>query len=131
MSDAENVLDTNVNPDSILQSVKKNLGLTPEHTEFDPDIILHINSCLSKLTQLGIGPKNTVFITDDNDTWSLLYSDPKYNMIRTYIYLSVRLLFDPPSTTTMYEAFQRKIEELEWRLYMLFDESEIENDTVQ
>lgn len=113
---------TSVDTDSILQSIKKNLGLPPERTEFDPDIILHINSCLSKLTQLGIGPKETIEITGDDETWDLIYTDSKYNMLRTYMYLSVRLLFDPPSTTTMYEAFQRKIEELEWRLYILADE---------
>ena len=118
----EDILESAIETESILQSVKKNLGLPPTRTEFDPDIILHINSCLSKLTQLGVGPDISVEITGDSETWDLVYTDSKYNMLRTYMYLSVRLLFDPPSTTTMYEAFQRKIEELEWRLYVLADE---------
>lgn len=110
------------NSESILISVKKNLNLPPSRTEFDPDIILHINSALAKLTQMGIGPEVPVIVTGDTEEWSLVYTDAKYNMIRSYMYLTVRLLFDPPSTTTMYEAFQRKIGELEWRLYVLADE---------
>ena len=108
--------------ESIFLSVKKALNITPEDDAFDTDILIHLNSVLSKLNQLGVGPEIPLQINDDSTTWDELYSDPKYSFIRSYIYLSVRLLFDPPSTTTMYEAFQRKIEELEWRLYVLGDE---------
>lgn len=111
-----------VNPNSIFDSVKKALNILPGETSYDVDILMHINSCLSKLNQLGVGPDNPLVIHDSSDQWSQLYTDPKYGFIQTYIYLSVRLLFDPPSTTTMYEAFQKKIEELEWRLYILADE---------
>lgn len=112
--------------ESIFLSVKKALNIMPEDDAFDTDILIHLNSVLSKLNQLGVGPEVPLQINDDSTTWDELYSDPKYSFIRSYIYLSVRLLFDPPSTTTMYEAFQRKIEELEWRLYVLGDEENID-----
>ena len=114
------------NYDSIFESVKKALNVLPEDRAFDTDIMIHLNSVLAKLNQLGVGPEPPLQVEGYDETWDQLYSDPKYGFIRSYIYLSVRLLFDPPSTTTMYEAFQRKIEELEWRLYVLGDEEKID-----
>lgn len=118
MSDEE-ILDVD---NSIFLSVKKALNILPEDDAFDTDVLIHLNSVLSKLNQIGVGPEVPLEISSSDQSWDLLYSDPKYGFIKSYIYLSVRLLFDPPSTTTMYEAFQKKIEELEWRLYILGDE---------
>ena len=120
--DTNEMQETN---ESIFLSVKKALNILPEDGAFDTDILIHLNSVLSKINQIGVGPEPPLQVTGSDETWNELFDDPKYAFVKSYIYLSVRLLFDPPSTTTMYEAFQRKIEELEWRLYVLGDEETI------
>lgn len=103
--------------DSILTSTKKNLGIAASYTAFDADVILHINSVFSTLNQLGIGPVEGFAITDANDMWSdFLEGDLRLNSIKTYMYLRVRMLFDPPTTGYHVGAIQKQIEELEWRL---------------
>jgi hypothetical protein len=104
-------------PDSILNSVKKNLGLDESYTAFDADILLYINGVFSTLNQLGIGPEDGFAIEDDSTTWdAFLGTDLKLNSVKTYMYLRVRLLFDPPQTSHHIDAVNKQILELEWRL---------------
>jgi hypothetical protein len=104
--------------DSILNSVKKTLGIDPDLTVYDLDIMMHINSALSTLHQLGVGPANGFAVTDEADSWDeiILDDDPTYNSVKTYVYMKVRMLFDPPATSYLIAAFEKQIEELEWRL---------------
>lgn len=103
--------------DSILISTKKILGLPKDHEEFDLDVVLHINSVLSTLDQLGIGPEGAFMIEDDTATWTeLLGNDNRLNAVKTYVYLRVRLLFDPPTVGYHVEALKEQIKELEFRL---------------
>jgi hypothetical protein len=103
--------------DSILQSVKKVLNLAADYEAFDMDVLMHINSVFSTLNQLGVGPAPGFMIQDGGQTWSeFIGSDPRLNHVKTYVYLRVRLLFDPPSTGYHVTAMQKQIEELEWRL---------------
>jgi hypothetical protein len=103
--------------DSILDSTKKVLNLDSEYTPFDQDIIMHINGVFSTMYQLGVGPEEGFAIEDKTSTWTaFLGSDPRLNHVKTYVYLRVRLLFDPPTTGYLVEALQRQIEELAWRL---------------
>ena len=103
--------------DSILVTTKKILGLDVSYTAFDIDIILHINSVFGTLNQLGIGPENGFIIEDNTSMWSdFLESDLKLNAVKTYTYLKVRLLFDPPATSFHITAMENQIRELEWRL---------------
>jgi len=109
---------------SILKSTKKALGLEPTYTVFDPDILMHINSVFFKLNQLGIGPANGFQIEDDEPTWDTFYgTDPRYNAVRTYMYLNVRLLFDPPTTGYHMEAVKEQIKEYEWRMNQYREET--------
>lgn len=102
---------------SILTSTKKNLGIAQDYTEFDEDIILHINSVLSILTQIGIGPREGFHIEDETAEWAdFLQGDDRLNSVKTYVYLRVRLLFDPPSTSFLIASLQKQLEEIEWRL---------------
>lgn len=102
---------------SILTSTKKTLNLAEDYTAFDEDIIMHINSVFSTLNQLGVGPIEGFMIEDKDSTWdTFLGSDPRLNHIKTYMYLRVRMLFDPPTTGYHTEAMQKQIEEHEWRL---------------
>lgn len=102
---------------SILDSVKKSLNLAADYTAFDEDIIMHINSVFSTLNQLGVGPVEGFMIEDKDATWdAFLGSDPRLNHVKTYVYLRVRLLFDPPTTGFTTEAMKEQIKELEWRL---------------
>lgn len=104
--------------DSILNSVKKQLGIAPDYESFDPDIVIHINTVFSILHQLGAGPEDGFSISDDSAVWSDYIGDsPKrLNLIKSYMYLKVRLLFDPPTNSGVTEATNRMIGELEFRI---------------
>lgn len=102
---------------SILISTKKILGLAPDYTVFDLDIITHINTALTTLTQLGVGPAEGFMIEDDEAEWGdFLSEDLMLNQAKTYVYLKVRLVFDPPVTSFAIAAFEKQIQEIEWRL---------------
>lgn len=103
--------------ESILQSVKKTLNLPADYDAFDQDVIIHINSVFSTLNQLGVGPSDGFMIEDEGKSWSqFIGADPRLNHVKTYVYLRVRLLFDPPSTGFHVAAMKEQIQELEWRL---------------
>lgn len=103
--------------DSILDSTKKILGLDSTYTPFDLDIITHINSTFSILDQLGIGPEGGFMITDEVPTWDdYLVPQNQLNMVKTYVFLKVRMLFDPPTTSFLIEAMNNQIREHEYRL---------------
>lgn len=103
--------------DSILNSTKKVLGITEDYTAFDPDILMHINGVFSTLHQLGIGPQDGFMIEDALAAWSdFLEDDPRFNSVKTYVYLRVRLAFDPPGTSYLIESLRKQAVELEWRL---------------
>lgn len=107
---------------SILTSTKKILGIEESYTVFDSDIVMHINSVFSTLTQLGVGPSYGFMIEDADAVWSdFLGDDPRLNPVKTYVYLRVRLLFDPPTTSFLIASYQEQIKELEWRLNVLVD----------
>lgn len=102
---------------SILDSVKKALGITSEYEHFDADLIMHINSVLSLLTQLGVGPVNGYSIEDKTATWTdFIQDDKQLQMVKSYVYLKVRLLFDPPQSSAVMDCIKTQILELEWRL---------------
>lgn len=109
--------------DSILDTIKKMIGIDTADTAFDTDIIVNINSVLSTLDQLGIGPDECLVITNNTETWSqLLGTKTNIEMVKSYIYLKVKLLFDPPASSTILEAYQRQITELEWRMNAQIEE---------
>jgi hypothetical protein len=103
--------------DSILGSTKKMLGLGDVSDEFDVDLIMHINSVFSTLNQIGIGPPEGFSIEDDSVEWvDYLADDKNLNSIKSYMYLKVRLIFDPPTTSFHLAAIKEQIEQFEWRL---------------
>lgn len=103
--------------DSILNSTKKILGISEDYTAFDTDLIIHINSALSILAQLGVGPSTGFAITGADEEWGdFISGDDQYNSIKTYIYLRVRQWFDPPTTSYLIGAYEKQIQELEWRI---------------
>lgn len=108
--------------DSILTSIKKLLGIAEDYEHFDADIIMHINSTFMILTQLGVGPINGFTIKDKTSTWNeFIENNIKIESVKTYIYLKVRLMFDPPQSSAVMEAINRQINELEWRLNVAVD----------
>ena len=111
--------NTNTNG-SILDSIKKLLGLNADVLVFDQEIIIHINSVFSELTQMGIGPTAGFAIDGPEDKWSdfLEEGTPLLNNVKTYIYLKVRLLFDPPTASPLIEAINQQIKEIGWRMYV-------------
>lgn len=109
--------------ESILTSIKKLLGITEEYTHFDADLIMHINSVFTILTQLGVGPKEGFRIEDELATWNdFLQTDSVlFDSVKSYMHLKVKLLFDPPLSGTVMEAYNRMISEFEWRLNVTAD----------
>lgn len=102
---------------SILDTTKKILGLDATYSAFDPDVIMHINTAFFALNQLGIGPADGFMIEDSTTLWDeYLGRDINLNAVKTYIYLRVRILFDPPTTSYLINALQEQIKEIEWRL---------------
>ena len=103
--------------ESILTSIKKLLGMTSDYDCFDKDLIIHINTVFAILTQLGVGPENGFSISDDSAIWNDFMEDsPRLEVAKNYIYLKVKLLFDPPTIATVAESTKRLCDEMEWRI---------------
>ena len=108
--------------DSILTSVKKLLGIEEEYIHFGADLIMHINSVFSILTQMGVGSANGFSITGSSEKWEDFIDDPNsFSLIKSYIHLKVKLLFDPPPNSAAIESINRQISEFEWRLFVAAD----------
>lgn len=107
--------------DSILTSIKKLLGIPEEYEHFDMDIIIHINSVLMGLTQMGIGDPKGFVITDSTQTWNDYLPGGeliKLSAVKSYIFMKVKLAFDPPQTSFVIDAYNKQINEFEWRMYV-------------
>ena len=102
--------------ESILDTIKKMLGIESDYTHFDIDIITNINTAFLNLQQIGVGPNSGFSITDNTTTWNDYISGENLEAVKTYIYLKVRLLFDPPTNAFLVDAMERQIREIEWRL---------------
>lgn len=123
MNDEEDISD------SILLSVKKMLGIPPEYEQFDPEIIIHINSVFSILTQLGVGSDEGFSIKDSTASWSDYIPEGKaVEDIKTYVYLKVRLIFDPPQSSAAIEAMKQLASEFEWRINVGVDVEEVNHE---
>lgn len=102
---------------SILDTTKKALGIESDYTAFDPELIMHVNSVFADLFQLGVGPQTAYAIEDKNNTWGeFLGSRDDINSVKSYIFLRVRLLWDPPNTSFNLTSLERQADELLWRL---------------
>lgn len=106
---------------SILEDVKHMLGHTPEQTAFDTDIMIGINTVLSTLTQLGVGPIEGYQITGAQNEWDEFADDPRLNAVKSYVFLKVKLMFDPPGTGFVVQSMERQIQELEYRINVVVD----------
>lgn len=101
---------------NILKSVKNNVGLPDDYLVYDEDVLMAINTALSTLTQLGVGPE-LGFEIEETSTWEdLLGGDFRLNLVRNFVILKVRLLFDPPATSFGITAMEKNLEEMAWRI---------------
>ena len=111
--------------ESILSSIRKMLGPEDTYTYFDSDIIMHINSALADLGSIGVGPEEGFEIEDESATWEEFFGEfpnPKLlNNVKQYVYLSVKLIFDPPSNSTVLNSYETKLTKLEWKINALVD----------
>ncbi len=114
--------------ESILTSIKKMLGIPEEYECFDADLIMHINSVFMILTQLGVGPPKGFSITDKSSAWNEFISDEsKLQLVKSYMHLKVKLLFDPPLSSAVIASMEKIIAESEWRLNVAAEMEEIQN----
>jgi len=108
--------------DSILLTIKKMLGFSEGYEAFDTDVIIHINMVFNILNQIGVGPEEGFYITDESATWQDYISDMrKLEMVKTYIYLKVKQIFDPGTSGALNTAIENQVKELEWRLSVQVD----------
>ena len=108
--------------DSILMTIRKLVCGDPYADHFDNDLLVHINACFSILNQLGVGPENGFVVTDETQSWSSYIADNYIlNMVKTYVTLKVKKIFDPPLTSSVLEAMDKEISQLEWRLNVAVD----------
>lgn len=115
--------------DSILLSVKKMIGIPNDYDVFDTDIIIHINTVFDGLNQMGVGPEEGFSISDSSTEWSEFLTFGKNSeMVKTYMYLKVRMLFDPPSNGTLSNVLSEQIKEYEWRLLIFADQLRLEKE---
>lgn len=119
--------------DSILNSIKNLLGIPEEDPSFDKDIMIHINSVFSTLYQIGVGTKLSFRINDSAVKWSEVFQDylNVVNMIIDYTYMRVRLVFDPPTSSSVSESLQREIKELQWRIQYEIEDDKLSNSENQ
>lgn len=102
---------------SILNDTKKSLGLADDYEAFDQEIIMHINSVFGDLNQLGLGPNEGYEIADATNEWNeFILDEPRYNSVKSYMHLRVKMLFDPPTLGYLITAIEKVIEKMEWRL---------------
>lgn len=107
--------------DSILMSIKKSLGLDPEFKDFDVDITMAINTSLSSLQQFGIFGDKPFTITGEEQLWSQFIPDDNLDMVKSYISVKTKLLFDPPQSSFVLSSYEKELRELEWRIYIECD----------
>lgn len=113
--------------ESILTSIKKLLGIEEDYEHFDSDIVMHINATLAILTQLGVGPPSGFSISGKNQTWVDFLGEelPMFEHVKTYVYMKVRMIFDPPASGAAIESMNRMIQEFEWRLNVSAEKAEL------
>ena len=107
--------------ESILKTIKQLIGCPDDFEQFDLDLTIHINSAFATLTQLGVGPKEGYRITGPDNVWNEFEDDSqKLSLIKDYVYIKTRLLFDPPTSGSLMDSLKEQLNEMEWRLYMLY-----------
>lgn len=113
--------------ESIFESIKEMLGPDASYDVFDQDILVHINAAISVLAQLGVGPAAGFVVTGPSETWADFIGTDKteLNMVKTYIYMKVRIAFDPPTNSSVLAAYQDACREYEWRMNVAVDPSDI------
>lgn len=120
--------------ESILKTIKQLIGCPDDFEQFDLDLTIHINSAFATLTQLGVGPKEGYRITGLDNVWSEFEEDAqKSSLIKDYVYIKTRLLFDPPTSGALMDSLKEQLKEMEWRLYIMYypvsvDDKKGEND---
>lgn len=118
---------------SILNSVKKDIGIGSDYDHFDPEIITAINTAFSTLNQLGVGPSSGFSISDDTTEWSDYISDPDsptLGFVKTYVSKKAKMLFDPPTSSALMEAMKENLKELEFRINVSVDPNQNEEEPV-
>ena len=115
--------------ETILNTIKKLLGIQQEYEYFDEDIMIHINTAFATLNQLRVGPAEGFYMDDKTALWDDYITSINMQMIKSYIYLKVRILFDPPTSSVLMDSMNRSIAELEWRLYLEGDRKAEDSST--
>lgn len=109
--------------DRILVTVKRVLGLAEDYTVFDPDVTMHINTALARLTQLGVGPEEGFMVEDGDEEWADFIDDPRLNGVKSFVYNKVRLLFDIVTLPgPVIASIEKEIEKSEWLLNVTGEE---------
>ncbi len=110
--------------DSILDSVKSYLGIMSDDKSFDADILMSINAVMFALNQLGAGPSEPVVVEDATQEWIDYFEESAIGIVRQYVNMRVKMLFDPSSNNQIMDALKEQIAEAEWRILAYFDQKD-------
>ena len=114
------MLSNNIGSESILDSIKKLIGIEDTETYFDSDIVTGVNSAFSSLNQIGIGLDDGFSISDNTKVWNNYLTDVRtLELVKSYVHLKTKLLFDPPSSSSIVDIINKEISEFEWRLNVI------------
>ena len=114
------LLSNNIGSESILDSIKKLIGIEDTETYFDSDIVTGVNSAFSSLNQIGIGLDDGFSISDNTKVWNNYLTDVRtLELVKSYVHLKTKLLFDPPSSSSIVDIINKEISEFEWRLNVI------------
>ena len=114
------LLSNNIGSESILDSIKKLIGIEDTETYFDSDIVTGVNSAFSSLNQIGIGPDDGFSISDNTKVWNNYLTNVRtLELVKSYVHLKTKLLFDPPSSSSIVDIINKEISEFEWRLNII------------
>ena len=133
MGNDENINESVVPPlqESILNTIKKMIGVEENYKQFDIDLIVHINTAFAALAQIGHNLKDGYFISDMNNIWSEYITDTRLlDPIKTYVYLKTKLVFDPPSSSMVIESMKQTLKELEFRIQISAESIDKEDKNV-
>lgn len=108
--------------DNILASIKERIGIAEDDNSFDTDIIDLINSAFADLNDIGVGPSEGFSISDNHDLWDDFSKDVRVlSSVKDFVYLTVKLTFDPPTQTALLTSMENRLKKLEWRLNVKCD----------
>lgn len=107
---------------SILGDVRHKIGPSGDYDYFDTDMLDAINAAFAKLNQLGAGPDDGFEVTSEDQQWEEFSTNKVLlGFVKTFVYDTVRLIFDTPNTSFVISEIRQRLEENTFRILVECD----------